>query len=124
MAVGYAIERILVAGTTAGLTSEIYDGELPQPATYPAIQISDFSESEGCKDGEGAEYFTVTVMAHGTTKNALEAIIDAAKVDLINYVGVIGETTIRGIKFNGRQPWFKDKDTRLWVRPADFLVSI
>lgn len=123
MAVGYAIERILVAGTTNALTPRIYDGELPQQTTYPAVQIEDFSESEACKSGEGAEFFTVTIMAHGPRKNALEAIIDAAKVDLINYAGTIGETDIRGIKFQGRQPWFKDKDTQLWVRPADFLVS-
>ena len=123
MAVGYAIERILSAGATGALTTEIYDGELPQQTTYPAVQIDDFSESEACKQGEGAEFFTVTIMAHGARKNDLEAIIDAAKADLINYAGTIGETDIRGIKFQGRQPWFRDKDTRLWVRPADFLVS-
>jgi hypothetical protein len=124
MAVGYAIERILSAGTVSALTTQIYDGQLPQQATYPAVQIDDFSESEACKEGEGSEFFTVTIMAHGERKNALEAIIDAAKTDLINYVGDIGETTIKGIRFNGRGPWFKDKETQLWVRPADFLVSV
>lgn len=122
MAVGYAVERILTAGTTNALCSAVYDGELPQQVTYPAIAIDDFSESEECKDGEGQEYFTVTINIYGQYKSDLEAIVEKVKTDLIGYRGKSGGVLINGVKYEGRLPWFKDKETQIWARPIEFQI--
>lgn len=125
MAISGVIQGILAAGTTNGITSRIYDGELPQQVTYPAVQIDDFSSSEACKSGAGPELYTVTVMAYGDTKKICDSIVDAAQVDLIgSKLHTQGLRRITGIKFIGRQGWFKDKDTRMWARPADFQVFV
>lgn len=121
MAVGWNIESLLTAGQTGALAS-VFDGELPQQGAYPAVEISDFSESEYCKDGEGAETFTVTVIAWGDYKSDLEDIIDAAKIDLIGAPKYINSSRIKGIRFEGRQPWLRDEEKRKWGRPADFQV--
>lgn len=124
MAVGGVIESILSAGTTAGITTEIYDGELPQQVSYPAVMIDDFSDSEACKDGPGPEIYTVTVSVYADTKKLCDAIITAAKTDLVGTAITANGHDISGIKFIGRQPWLKDKETRKWQRPADFEVFV
>lgn len=124
MAVSGAVHSILSAGSAAGITTQIYDGELPQQVTYPAVVIDDFSDSEACKDGAGPEMYTVTISAFGDTKKLCDSIIDAAKTDLIGTATDVYGHDISGIRFIGRQPWLKDKDTRKWQRPADFEVFV
>lgn len=121
MAIGWHIETLLSAGSTSALTTEIYDGELPQQGTYPGVEISDFSDSEACKDGEGKETYTVTLIAWGDYKSDLDDIIDAAKVDLIGAPKYANGVQL-GIKFEGRQPWLRDEEKKKWGRPADFIV--
>lgn len=122
--VGHAVERILIKGTTYGLTTEIYSGKIPQQATYPAIEIDDFSSSEACKDGEGREYYTVTLLIWGDYKADLDDIADACKMDLINFRSSVVNTDIKGVRFDGRQPWIWNKDIKKWLRPIEFQISI
>lgn len=125
MAISGVIQTVLAAGSTNSITSRIFDGELPNQVTYPAAQIDDFSSSEACKGGVGPELYTVTVMAYGDTKKICESIIDAAISDLVgSRLYTDGLRRITGIRFIGRQGWFKDKDTRKWARPADFQVFV
>jgi len=122
MAVGYAVEQILTAGTTNSLCSEIYDGELPQQGEWPAIAIDDFSESEACKDGEAQEHFNVTITIYGDYKSDLEDIVKKVKSDLIGYRGKSGGVLINGVRYEGRLPWFKDKESQKWARPIEFKI--
>lgn len=122
MAIGWHIESILSAGTAGAITSEIYDGVIPQQGTYPAIQIDDFSNSEDSKDHCGPEYYTVTVMIWGDYKKTCDDIADACKVDLVGSRKIVNGTYISGIKFTGRQPWIRDKETKKWGRPLEFQV--
>lgn len=124
MAIGHAVERILMQGATYALTNQIYSGKLPQQTTYPAIEIDDFSDSEACKDGEGRETFFVTVMVWGDYKAEIDDIVDLVKSDLINYRNSIVNTNIKGVRFDGRQPWVWNKDIKKWLRPAEFQISI
>lgn len=121
--VGHIVERILAQGTVTALTTEIYSGKLPVQVTYPAIEIDEFSSSEACKDGEGAEFFTVTLMIWGDYKSDLDDIADACKIDLINYRNMMVHPEVKGIRFEGRQPWVWDKDIKKWLRPIDFQIS-
>lgn len=124
MAVGYAIQTILSAGTTAELVSEICNGKLFQQGKYPAIQIDDFSTSIACKDGEGAEEFTVTVIIWANQKYLCDQIANAVKIDLINKSLSLPEVMVRNILFVGRGPWIRDEEKQLWSRPIEFSVMI
>lgn len=122
MAIGWSIQDILSTGTVAGITTNIYYGKLPQQGDEKGLAIDDFSTGEPCKDGEAGEDYTVTLIAWGVTRADCESIVDAAKVDLIQYKNTVQGLSIIDIRFNGRGPWLFDKDTRKHGRPADFRV--
>ena len=124
MAIGYGIETLLSAGNTAGLTTEIYDGKLPQQGNYPAVQITDFSTSIPCKEGEAGEDFTVTTIVWATTKYECDQILDAIKSDLIRAKLHASFIKIRDISFQGRGPWLRDDEKKYWGRPGDFKVMV
>lgn len=124
MAVEWSIQHILKQGSTRIETDNIVVGELGQQGSYPGVQIDSFSTSESGKCGEVAEEYTVTVIAWADRRYTCEQIIKAAKTDLIKKDALVNGSDINGIQYEGRGPWLRDKEKRLWGRPADFRVRV